>query len=255
MTVDFHTHIYQPEVWKKIINRLESYYDVKAKHEATADSLLKSLKEASMDYAVTLPVATRPEHVASNNAYFSRLARQHPQLIHPEIEPEVLNNFPLLGFKGFKVQANAWQIFPADPSLLPYYRKAQDLNLIVVFHAGDEEGGIEGKYTRPQFFLPILEQFPSLKCVFAHLGGYKRWDEAEALYSYSNAYFDTSYTLGILPDDEFVEITKRLRGRVVFGTDFPFRSLHEEKEQTIELVGIKAFNEMGNTATRLLNLK
>ncbi len=257
MLIDFHSHVYPPEVWKKIVARLEDFYGVKARRDATAESLNTSLENACIEKAVVLPVPTRKEHVQPNNTYYASLPEKFPRLIpfgaiHPECSSEILKSFSALGFKGFKVQPNAWQTRPDDKSLFSFYELAEKLGLIVVFHAGDEEGGVEGKYSRPGYFISILEEFPSLKCIFAHLGGYKRWDEASMLYPYPQAYFDTSYTLGILPPDEFVEIVTTISDKVVFGTDFPFRDHLEEKELIKEYLGEAFLNRLAKNAQKLI---
>lgn len=260
MLIDFHAHIYPPEIWKKVINSLEDFYGVKARWDATFESLFKSMDGAGVEKAVILPVPTKKEHVESNNRYYADLSRKYSRLIpfgavHPDYSSHIVDSFPELGFKGFKVQPNAWRVRPDDSRLSPFYAKAEKMNLLVVFHTGDEEGGVEGKYSRPNYFLPVLEEFSSLKCVFAHLGGYKRWDEAEVLYSYPNAYFDTSYTSGVLPAHKFVEIVNKLRDRVVFGTDFPFRDHREEKEYILKYLGREFLTDIEDNAVKLLGIK
>lgn len=257
MLIDFHAHIYPPEVWKKVISRLEDFYGVKSKWDATPESLRESLSRANVKKAVILPVPIKKEHVEFNNLSYASLPEKFPELIpfgaiHPEAPPEIVDTFKEMGFKGFKVQPNAWNTRPDSSVMFPFYSRAEKSGLIAVFHAGDEEGGIEGRYSHPEYFVPILEEFPSLKCVFAHLGGYKRWDEAQVLYKYSQAFFDTSYTLGILPPDEFSEIVTKLQDRVVFGTDFPFRDHLEEKQMIAEILGEKILDKMTKNAMKLL---
>lgn len=260
MIIDVHTHIYPPETAAKILPKLEEFYGVRARWNATAHDLARAMEAAGVDRAVILPVPTRPDHVEANNRYSRELAAGDSRFIgfggiHLSVPPDVLRTFRESGLRGVKIQPNAMGTRPDDRALFPFYRVAEEEGLVVLFHAGEEEGGVAGTYSRPAFFVPVLEEFPRLRCIFAHLGGYKRWDEARDLYAYPNAYFDTSYTLGILPDDEFVSIVSELEGRVVFGTDFPFRDPGEELSRLRALLGDDAPQAMGRTAARLLGLE
>jgi predicted TIM-barrel fold metal-dependent hydrolase len=62
-----------------------------------------------------------------------------------------------------------------------------------------------------------------MRVVLAHLGGYQLWDRVAAMLVGREVYFDTAYTLGHLPDADFVEIV-RAHGheRVLFGSDGPW---------------------------------
>lgn len=259
MIVDVHTHVYPPDVAGKILPRLEAFYGVRARWDATADALAVAMGDAGVDAAVVLPVPTRPDHVPGNNEFVAGLAAADRRFIgfgafFPSMDPAELRRYRARGLRGVKIQPNAMALRPDDPSMFPYYRVAAEERLVLFFHAGEEEGGVEGAYSRPAFFRPVLEEFPDLLCVLAHLGGYRRWDEAAPLRAYPHAYFDTSYCLGILPDDEFVAIVAELGDRVLFGTDFPFRDPREELDRVRTLLGDDAPARLGENAVRLLAL-
>ena len=83
----------------------------------------------------------------------------------------------------------------------------------------------------------VLEAFPKLICVCAHLGGWSEWVEAsETLSSYENAYVDTSSSLYALEREEAKIIIRRYsRDRVLFGTDFPMWNPSEELQRFLAL--------------------
>lgn len=232
--VDFHAHIYPDEVAEKVISRMEEFYGVKRRHQATVEGLLGSMGQGEVSYAVILPVATRPEHL-ENNAWYASLRNVSSKIVpfgafFPGVnlikEVEI---FPRLGLKGFKVQPNAWQCYPDDKRLWPLYRLAQDLNLIAVFHVGNEEGGIFGEYSQPERYLKVLESFPTLTCVLSHLGGFKTWDKVDLFKGFPNAYFDTAYVPGEVSEAFFQELVEQFGpDKILFGTDFPFRDHAEE---------------------------
>ncbi len=244
--VDFHTHIYPDEVAEKVLSNLEKHYGVERKAEATLAGLLSSMQKAGVEQSVVLPVATRPEHL-SNNLWYAELRKKSMGKIipfgsyHPEASLEVVEAFSEMGLSGLKIQPNAWKMEPSDPRLFPLYKKAQEMGLIIVFHAGDEEGGKAGEFSHPSMFVPVLKKFPGLIVVLAHLGGYRRWSETDALLSFPQVFFDTSYTLHILGRDKFLSLVEKIgEERVLFGTDFPFRDQKEEKETLISWIGEKS---------------
>ena len=201
------------------------------------------MAEAGIDKSVVLPVATRPEHLSSN-FWYGKLAQETEGKIipfgsyHPEASLEVVEAFPQLGLVGLKIQPNAWKINPSDSRLFPLYKLAERLGLVILFHAGDEEGGKKGEFSEPAMFVPVLKKFPGLKVVLAHLGGYQRWEEIEPLLSFPQVFFDTSYTLHPLGREKFLALIEKIgKERVVFGTDFPFRSQKEEKETLFSWLG------------------
>ena len=102
--------------------------------------------------------------------------------------------------------------------------------MIILFHAGvDIE--IPTLHGTPESFARMLDRFPDLKVVLAHMGGFEQWDGVREQLVGSPACFDTSYTLGHLPDDEFGGLVEAHGAdRIVFGTDGPWTDLAAEVE-------------------------
>ena len=64
--------------------------------------------------------------------------------------------------------------------------------MFCVFHAGFDPVSPDVTRVFPQKALEIHKQFPRLKMVLAHMGGFARWDEVEELLVGTGVYFDTS---------------------------------------------------------------
>jgi hypothetical protein len=159
-----------------------------------------------------------------------------------------------MGFAGFKFQPNACRCFPDNKSLFPIYERAEELGLLVLFHIGDEEGGMKGEYSSPERYVKVLKSFPRLRVVLSHLGGYMRWESLDTLLPFENAYFDTSYVPRSVEEGEFKKLISKIGlERVVFGTDFPFRDHREEREYIEKILGEKALQKMGEVAQDLLS--
>jgi hypothetical protein len=257
MIIDFHTHIYPDEVEEKVLSRLEDFYGVKRRHPATVNGLLSSMEKGGVDYAVVLPVPTKREHLKYNEWYAS-LPKINSKIIplggvFSGLDAEMIEEFKKVGLKGFKFQPNACRCFPDDQSLFPLYERAQELGMIVVFHIGDEEGGIKGEYSSPERYVKVLKKFPRLKVVLSHLGGYMRWDGLDNLLPFENAFFDTSYVPRSVEEEKFKKLVSKIGlERIVFGTDFPFRDHQEERDYIERVLGEKAIIKMGEVAGKLL---
>ncbi len=242
LTFDFHAHVFQEDVAEKLIGKMEEVYGVRRRYNAVSAEVLESAENAGIDKVVVLSIANRPEHVKFND-WYSELGRRHERIIpfgsiHAENDPAELDRFPSLGLKGLKIQPNAQRFYPDDKRMFPIYERATELGLIVVFHAGDEEGGVKGTFSQPKQFVKIIESFPKLKIVLAHFGGYQTWDSVDPLIGYDNVYFDTAYLPTRIDDDFFVSMAKRIGfDRILFGTDFPFRDHKTEREYIEKLFG------------------
>ena len=83
----------------------------------------------------------------------------------------------------------------------------------------------------------MLDAFPKLVCVCAHLGGWSEWDDAsKMLTGYENVYVDTSSSLYALNPEEARRIIRcHSRERVLFGTDYPMWVPSEELERFYRL--------------------
>ena len=70
---------------------------------------------------------------------------------------------------------------------------------------------------------------PGGKIVAAHMGGFSYWDEVEKYLVGENIYFDTSYCLGIIDEEQLKRIFKN-HGyeKILFATDSPWKDQTEE---------------------------
>lgn len=260
MVIDCHTHIYPDEIARKIVPKMEEIYGVRRRHDATLDSLLKSLDSGNIDKAVVLPIANRPEHFTTNE-WYAALAQHSSTIIpfgsiHPENDPKDLERLVGWELKGIKLQPNAQLFYPDETRMFPFYEKAEELGLIVVFHAGNEEGGVYGQYAQPESFVKVLQSFPGLKIVLSHLGGFQTWHKLDFVLGYENAYYDTAHVLGHIEDDLFLEIVKKIGiDKIIFGTDFPWDDHKETREHLEKLLGNDAVAVLSSNPQRLLALE
>ena len=92
-------------------------------------------------------------------------------------------------------------------------------------------------YSQPQRLAKVLKEFPKLRVIAAHLGGWERWEEAVAnLKADERLRFDTSSCSPFLPKDKMREIIRHYGAEnCFFGVDFPMWDHEEELERFFSL--------------------
>ncbi|RKY35636.1 MAG: hypothetical protein DRP73_04545 [Candidatus Omnitrophota bacterium] len=70
----------------------------------------------------------------------------------------------------------------------------------------------------------VLKEFPKLKLIAAHFGGFRLWDEVEKYLLGKDVYFDTAFFFGHLPQKRIKTFLLNHPGdKILFGTDFPLQ--------------------------------
>jgi hypothetical protein len=181
------------------------------------------------------------DRLKRRNTWTCEMAADHEQLVaFPSVDPlmgtdamlaeveQCVNEFAVPGIKLHPAEGH---YFPRDERLWPVYEKAQELGLVVLSHGGLFMMSPDTPYTRPANFEPVLESFPELRLVVAHLG-HGFWDESiELARKFPHVLFDTSAVISgvehleIMSNEEFAELIRRLGvDRVLFGSDYPWFS-------------------------------
>ncbi len=238
MVVDFHTHIFPEKVAKGAIEKLEGLANGKACTDGTYGGLRESMKEAGVDYSVILPVLTKPDQFKSVNQFAASHIGTEGIIpfggIHPHAENYrgELDQIKEWGLKGIKLHPVYQNTFISDKRYLDIIRYALQLDLWVVIHAGIDIGYPTEVRAIPDVVLEMFERLPlrkgDNKIILAHMGGFDVWDGVEALLVGSDVYFDMSYSLGFMKEEQFVAIVRNHgANRIVFGTDSPWASQKE----------------------------
>ncbi len=260
--IDVHTHVFPDALAPAAIAALQKAGDLTARYDGTIDGLVASMDRSGVDVSVTQPVATRPEQVPSINDWVAGVASErvvpfgamHPDLDDPATE---IARMASLGLRGFKLHPEHQAFDPHEPRMHAIYSAAVENDLIVFFHAGADviHSTIRGT---PESFATVLDEWPGLTFVLAHLGGFRQWQGVAEVLAGRDVWLDTAYTLGHLADDEFVDIVRRHGiSRVLFGSDGPWTDPGAEIEH---LRGLAFSAEelralLGDNAQELLRLQ
>lgn len=262
MVVDFHAHCFPDELAGRAIPALAARARIQPALDGTVADLKKSMKKAGVGRSVVLSIATRPSQTESINNWCAAIQDSEITAfgsIHPEYAEwkSELERIKDLGLKGIKLHPDYQEFFVDEERMFPIYEKAFELGQIVLFHAGLDIG-LPGPYhCTPERLLKVVKAFPGGKIVAAHMGSYSYWDDVERLLVGEDIYFDTSYSLGKMDDEQAKRIIEN-HGyeKILFGTDSPW-SGQEEEIARLKRLGLDGEIEaaiLGGNAERLLGI-
>jgi predicted TIM-barrel fold metal-dependent hydrolase len=240
MIIDAHAHIFPDKIASKAIAGLEQQYGVNACGEATVAGICTSMQAGHVDASVLLSVATTTAQVESINNWVAEISTDAPNFIglgamHPDYpEPNgEIRRMREMGIKGIKLHSEFQHFYPDEERMYPIYEALSD-DMVLVFHAGDEVIPVRHVHTTPDRVASVLDSFPRLKIVAAHLGGHRCWDEVERHLLGRDLYLDTAYVFPI-PGHEHITVKRIINimethgyDRILFGTDYPFRDQGSE---------------------------
>ncbi len=225
--VDVHAHAFDEKIAVKATENLVKYYGIDSVADGRLIHLTESAKKHKVDKLVLCATATKPTQVEMINNYVSGLLGEHTiglGTLHPDydnIEGEIerIIDLGLSGlkfhpiFQGFEIdEEKAMKMFSHIGSKLP-----------VLIHVGDRNSDASS----PKRLARVMEKYPDITFIAAHLGGYSEWEEAKEYLVGKNVYFDTSSSVRFLKPSYAKEII-RTHGadKILFGTDYPL-SDHE----------------------------
>ncbi len=233
---DIHCHIYPEKIAQKASHAIGDFYGIKMCFEGDFESLKKQVERAGTTLAAVHSAATLPKQVTAINEFISRSVKSDPErfigfgTLHPlseNIEQEV-EEIISLGLKGIKIHPD-FQKFDLDsPAAMKMFEIVGD-RLPFLIHMGDKRY----TYSAPSKLKVVMKQFPKVRVIGAHLGGWTVWDEAvKELADTENLFVDCSSSLYFLSPKRAAEIIHIYTPeRVFYGTDYPMWDLSEELER------------------------
>ncbi len=248
MIIDFHTHIFPEIIATKTIAHLEQFGNVTAHTNGMLTGLKLSMREANITTSVILPVVTKPSQFETINNYAASITGEdgiisfggiHPDSMDYRKELDIIIS---LGLKGIKLHPDYQNVFIDDERYIRIIQYAIDHNLIVSIHAGIDIGIPEPVHCPPKRALTMIKQVlthttnQDPKIVLAHTGGYGQWYEVEQYLVGQKVYFDISYSLPIITNEQLIRIIRK-HGyeRILFATDSPWAGQKETVEFVLKL--------------------
>lgn len=263
MIIDFHTHLFPDKIAEKAIKTLEkstlehqgilinsgftenlpsAAEQFMAVIPATLDAMKKSMRENSIDASVVLPIATTLTQSASINKFAEQINNKDGIYsfgsLHPFQEDweSVLYDIKEKGLCGIKLHPEYQNFYIDDPKAIRVLKKCEELDLIVMLHAGNDVGVAPPARCMPDRLSSVLNFVSGEKIIAAHLGGWEAWDDVEKYLVKTPVYLDTAYTLSCIDKEQFVRIVKNHGSeKILFGTDSPWRHQGETVRQLLEV--------------------
>jgi predicted TIM-barrel fold metal-dependent hydrolase len=231
--IDVHNHIWPQKVVDKAKDYLEGFYKRKLVTLPTVDNLLRVMDGAGISKSIVSSVASYPYQVVSINSWlfsirqerFIPFASIHPFFDGFKEELKRIKDNAL----GVKLQPDFQEFYVDDEKVFPLYEELQKLNLTVLLHCGAEVSSSDEVRSDPGRILKVMEKFPELKIIGAHMGGFLIWKEALEKLAGKNIYFDTSDSISAMKKELLEQFfAKHGFDKIVYGSDFPIQDPKED---------------------------
>ena len=282
MIIDFHTHTFPEQIAKRAIAKLSHSAHIKNYLNGTLEELKHAMKFAGIDYAVLLPVVTKPAQAEDinclaieTNDIFGITGVMSFGGIHPDNDNyrEIIKDLAVHNVPGIKLHPVFQQINFDDIRYLRIIECACENNLIILTHAGFDASFPGADFVTPVRIRHVYDRLHPDKLVLAHMGGWDCYDEVEEVLAGCNVYLDTAYTLSpmrsetgdIVGTEQYTPMSREQFMRfvkifgadhILFGSDSPWSDMAE----SMELIRESGLNPteleavLGGNAARLLNL-
>jgi len=242
--IDFHTHVFPPDVKKNRNKYIERdpcfailYSDPKAKI-ATADELIASMDEAGVDISVILNIGwTTHELCVETNDYIIDAVSRYPQRLagfcavqpnSPKAAAAEIERCARAGIKGVGEMRPDIQLFDLGDEMvmMPLAEVLKEHKLALLLHSSEPIGhDYPGKGIMfPDVIYPFITSFPDLTIICAHWGGglpfYALMPEVKK--ALSNVYFDSAASPFLYTPQVYNQVIQLVGAdKVLFGSDYP----------------------------------
>jgi len=282
MIIDFHTHTFPSKIAKRVVDGLAEVSRTVHFTDGSMEDLLRSMKEAGVDYSVNLPVMTSPEQVEKINSSLigsNEELRQKGVITFGGLHPDYadfrgeLQRLKSAGIPGIKLHPTYQHADLTDPRFMRIIDAANDTGLAVIIHAGWDIGIYDHDYASVAHILKIMDEVHPEKFILAHFGGWLNWNEVEKYLAGAPVWLDTAFTIGdVTPNPECTEppfSTETLRiedflrisrkhgtDKVLFATDSPWmdQSAYVRIFEEMPLTDTEREQIMHENAEKLLGL-
>jgi predicted TIM-barrel fold metal-dependent hydrolase len=280
MIIDFHTHVFPPQVKKKRDRYVAAdpsfalLYSNKKARLATTEELIASMDQEEIDVSVILNIGwtTHDLCVETNDYILESIARYPNRLIgfgavqplSPEAAAREIERCAQGGMRGIgELRPDVQLLDLADTSVTePFFATLRQHNLILLVHASEPVGHCypgKGSVT-PELLYDLITGLPEHPIVCAHWGGglpfYALMPEVKA--ALANVFFDTAASPYLYQPRIYPQVAELAgRDKILFGSDWPLlrpSRLREEIDsldlppETRELI-------LSGNAQRLLNIE
>ncbi len=224
LVIDCHDHVYNKRLAARAVSGVGEFYNVQMSCSGVADELIEISQRSPVKKFIINSVALTPKAVRKLNDFISELCREHEEFtglgtLHPDMDNigEEIDRIISLGLKGIKLHPDT-QGFDADcENAFRIYERIEG-KLPLLIHSGD----YRYDHSHPRRIANIIDSFPHLTVVAAHLGGWSIFEQAVPYMKDRSCYMDISSVMPFIPEEKVFELIKLYGAdRLMFGSDFP----------------------------------
>ena len=234
--IDVHTHFMPPRVMDKVWD----YFDAAGPkvgrpwpitYREAEDERGERLRSYGVLAFSSMLYPHKPEMGAWLNAWSAEFAGRHPDCLHTATffpEPtagKYVRDALESGARVFKSHIQVGEYDPGDPLLDPVWGALSEAQVPTVIHCGS--GPVAGQFTGPDPVAALLERFPDLPLIIAHMGMGEYSEFMDLAQRYNGVYLDTTMAftdfveeIMPFPTSERGRLTE-LGHKILLGTDFP----------------------------------
>lgn len=231
---DVHVHFMPPDILAKVWAYFDSAGPLLGRpwpitYRWSDDERVAHLRSMGVKYFSALSYAHRPGVANAMNEWTAQFADKHPDNLRSGTfypEPEAASYVPDLiesGVEVFKAHMQVGNFAADDPHLDTAWASLADAGVPTVLHAGS--GPAPGTHTGPASVERVLQKYPNLPLIIAHLGMPETMAFFDLAEQYDRVYLDVTMTFVDFwhdpPDEREVARLSDLHNRILFGTDFP----------------------------------
>ena len=233
---DAHIHLYPDAIAPACVPMLASRFGNAAAFDGTVTGARRYAAEKGLKAMLNLPVATKPAQVESINGWAAAINAEADTIyslgtIHPDCNDcaAIIKHIADTGLRGIKMHPEYQQFTIDDVRMRPIYETCSETGMVLYLHAGGERVFDAPFRSSPQTIAQLIDAYPDLTVVAAHLGGFSMWEESERFLIGKRIYLDLSHCFNWVDTDERIVRMIRAHGveRIVFGSDGPWQDPKE----------------------------
>lgn len=234
--VDVHTH-FMPD---RVLSKVWQYFDAAGPkvgrpwpitYREAEDARVARLRSYGVLAYSSMLYPHKADMAAWLNAWSADFATRHPDCLHTATffpEPSAggyVRDAVESGARVFKSHVQVGEYDPGDPLLDPVWEVLDEARVPTVIHCGG--GPVPGTFTGPGPMAAVLERFPRLPLIVAHMGMGEYTEFLDLAERYEHVYLDTTMAFTDFVE-EAMPFPADQRGRladlghkILLGTDFP----------------------------------
>lgn len=261
MIIDAHTHVWPDAIAERALTG-NPVPGLAPRGDGTVSGLDVSMASSGVHISCCLGIANEARHVDRVNGFVEGLVSETRfgfGTVHVDLSVE--DNMASLsrhGITAVKLHP-LFQRFSLDDRRLWDILDAFGSDIAVITHVGAGGDAYTNSLSSPGMIAAIAKQFPDLRLMACHFGGYKIFDDAEEMLAGADIVLETSWppSLNTLrPERVRALIRKRGAERIVFGSDWPMTDPATEIA-AIDSLGLSDDETklvLGGTMARMLRL-